>query len=57
MTTQITGIICLVLPRDFLGIDLWGLDVKDIGSDIMVVSLVLAVISGFQYTVAFWKRI
>ena len=57
MTTQITGIICLILPRDFLGIDLWGLDVKDIGSDIMVVSLVLAVISGFQYTVAFWKRI
>lgn len=56
-TTQITGIICLLLPRDFLGIDLWGLDIKDIGIDAILVSLVLAVVSGIQYTVAFWKKV
>jgi CDP-diacylglycerol---glycerol-3-phosphate 3-phosphatidyltransferase len=55
--TQITGIICLLLPRDFLGIDLWGLDIKDIGADAIYISLILAVVSGVQYTVAFWKKI
>jgi CDP-diacylglycerol--glycerol-3-phosphate 3-phosphatidyltransferase len=55
--TQITGIICLLLPRDFLGIDLWGLDIKDIGTDAIYISLVLAVVSGVQYTIAFWKKI
>lgn len=55
--TQITGIICLLLPRDFLGIDLWGLDIKDIGTDAIYISLVLAFVSGVQYTIAFWKKI
>lgn len=56
-TAQIAGIICLILPGDFLGINFWGMDLNDIGADVIAVSLVLAVISGIQYTVLFWKRL
>lgn len=49
---QIAAILCLILAEDMFGIDLY-----DIGLVLMWVALVLSIVSGVQYTVAFWKKI
>jgi len=47
---QITGVILLILW------DSTGVDFSDVGSVIIWIALVMAVISGINYTVSFWKR-
>lgn len=49
---QITAILCLIVDMSFLGIDLY-----DIGTLLIWVAVVLSIVSGFKYTVSFWKRI
>lgn len=50
--SQIAAIICLMLGRDnFLGIDLF-----DLGTVLIWISVVLAVVSGVQYKVMFWRK-
>ncbi|MBF0342980.1 MAG: CDP-diacylglycerol--glycerol-3-phosphate 3-phosphatidyltransferase [Nitrospirae bacterium] len=49
---QITGILCLILEDTLFGINLYG-----IGLVMVWISVVLAVVSGVQYTVFFWKKI
>ncbi len=50
--TQISGIICLILQDALFGIDL-----HYPGIILILLSIVLAVISGIQYTVLFWKSL
>lgn len=49
---QITAILCLIID-----INLFGLDLYDIGTVLIWVAVVLSIVSGFKYTVSFWKRI
>ncbi len=49
---QITAILCLIIDMS-----LFGLDLYDIGTVLIWVAVVLSIISGFKYTVSFWKRI
>lgn len=49
---QITAILCLIID-----ISLFGLDLYDIGTVLIWVAVVLSIVSGFKYTVSFWKRI
>ena len=52
---QITAILCLILVGtifDHLPIDLY-----DIGHVTIAIAVVLAVVSGVQYTLAFWRKI
>ena len=51
-TTQMTSIILLLLPGGIGNIDFY-----DAGLILMYVALILALISGIKYTVAFWKHI
>ncbi|KJU82340.1 CDP-diacylglycerol--glycerol-3-phosphate 3-phosphatidyltransferase [Candidatus Magnetobacterium bavaricum] len=51
-TAQITGILCLILGDTLFGINLYG-----IGLGAIWISVVLAMVSGVQYTVIFWKKI
>ncbi|MEC4684808.1 MAG: CDP-diacylglycerol--glycerol-3-phosphate 3-phosphatidyltransferase [Nitrospirota bacterium] len=51
-TAQIIAILCLVLKDSLFGINLYAPGVV-----LIWVSLVLAVFSGFQYTVSFWKAV
>lgn len=48
---QIAAIICLILSRDLMGIDLF-----DAGTALIWISIVLSVASGTKYLVAFWKK-
>ncbi len=48
---QMTSIVLLLLPYSFGFVDLY-----DIGLVLMYVALVLAVVSGVNYTIAFWRR-
>jgi CDP-diacylglycerol--glycerol-3-phosphate 3-phosphatidyltransferase len=50
--TQMVAILCLILMGSLFDIDLY-----DIGIVLIWVALVLAVVSGVQYTISFWKRI
>ncbi len=49
---QITAILCLIMDMS-----LFGLDLYDIGTVLIWVAVVLSIVSGFKYTVSFWKRI
>ncbi len=49
---QIAAIFCLILMGSIFGVDLY-----DIGLVLIWISLVLAVISGVNYTLSFWRRI
>jgi CDP-diacylglycerol--glycerol-3-phosphate 3-phosphatidyltransferase len=51
-TTQIVAILCLILMRNILNIDLF-----DVGLVLIWIALVLSVFSGVQYTVSFWRRV
>lgn len=50
--SQIAAILCLIISSNIFGIDLY-----DVGTVLIWVALVLAIASGIQYTVSFWKRI
>jgi CDP-diacylglycerol--glycerol-3-phosphate 3-phosphatidyltransferase len=52
---QITGILCLILMSTIF--DHLPFDLYDIGLTFIWIALFLSVISGIQYTLAFWKRI
>jgi len=52
---QITGILCIILMNTFF--DHLPFDLFDIGQVFIWLSLVLSVVSGVQYTVAFWRRV
>jgi len=51
-TSQITAILCLILGNSFSHINLNGA-----GIILIWISLILAVISGIQYTVSFWRKL
>jgi CDP-diacylglycerol--glycerol-3-phosphate 3-phosphatidyltransferase len=51
-TTQLVAIICLILMGSINDIDLY-----DIGIVLIWIALALAVISGIQYTLSFWRKI
>jgi phosphatidylglycerophosphate synthase len=51
-TAQISAILCLILTGNFLIVDLY-----DVGIVLIWVALVLAVVSGVKYTLAFWRTI
>lgn len=50
--TQMIAILCLILMGSIFDIDLY-----DIGIILIWIALVLAVVSGVQYTLSFWRRI
>jgi len=52
---QITAILCLILVGSF--IDNLPIDLYDIGLVFIWIALVLAVLSGVQYTLSFWRKI
>ncbi|HET6516029.1 MAG TPA: CDP-diacylglycerol--glycerol-3-phosphate 3-phosphatidyltransferase [Thermodesulfovibrionales bacterium] len=49
---QITAILCLILD-----VNVFGFDLYDAGIIAIWIALILSVVSGFQYTLSFWKRI
>jgi CDP-diacylglycerol--glycerol-3-phosphate 3-phosphatidyltransferase len=51
-TAQIAAIFCLILGDSIFNINLYGL-----GTTLIWIALILAVISGVQYTVSFWRRL
>jgi CDP-diacylglycerol--glycerol-3-phosphate 3-phosphatidyltransferase len=51
-TAQISAILCLILMGNFLFVDLY-----DVGIVLIWIALVLAVVSGVKYTLAFWRTI
>lgn len=51
-STEIIAILCLILGDSIFNINLYGA-----GRVIILIALVLAVVSGVQYTVSFWKKI
>ncbi len=51
-TAQIIAILCLILTGNFLIVDLY-----DVGIVLIWAALVLAVVSGMKYTLAFWRTI
>jgi CDP-diacylglycerol--glycerol-3-phosphate 3-phosphatidyltransferase len=51
-TAQITAILCLILMGSIFQIDLY-----DVGIVFIWIALVLSIISGVQYTLAFWRNI
>ena len=50
--SQITAILCLIISMNIFGIDLY-----DVGIVFIWIAMVLSTISGVQYTVSFWKKI
>ncbi len=50
--TQILGIICIIVQDALFGINLYSL-----GLILIWLSVILAVMSGIQYTIAFWRKI
>lgn len=55
--TQIAAIICLVLSGPLAPFEIPGIDLYDAGTALIWISLVLSLISGVQYTTAFWRKI
>ena len=51
-TAQMASIVLLLLPGGIGNVDFY-----DVGLILMYVALVLAITSGIQYTISFWKRI
>ncbi len=51
-SAQIAAIICLILMGNFFIVDLY-----DVGLVLIWVALVLAVVSGVKYTLAFWRTV
>ncbi len=52
-TTQMGAIVCLIVGwREVLGLDLFA-----VGTALLWISIVLAVVSGVQYMVLFWRQI
>jgi len=51
-TLQITSILCLILTGNSFVVDLY-----DVGIVLIWVALVLAVVSGVQYTLSFWRTL
>jgi CDP-diacylglycerol--glycerol-3-phosphate 3-phosphatidyltransferase len=51
-TLQIIAVLCLILMRSIMEIDLY-----DIGIVLMKIALLLSIISGIQYTISFGKKI
>jgi CDP-diacylglycerol--glycerol-3-phosphate 3-phosphatidyltransferase len=54
-TAQIIGILCLILVGTVF--DLLPIDLFDIGSVFIGIAVVLSIVSGVQYTLAFWRKI
>lgn len=52
---QITGILCIILMSTIF--DHLPFDLYDIGLVSIWMALILSVVSGIQYTVAFWRKI
>jgi len=50
--TQMFAILCLILTGSIFDFDLY-----DIGIILIWIALVLAVVSGIQYSISFWKKI
>lgn len=51
-TAQITAILFLIADMEIFGVDLY-----DIGTVLIWIAMVLAVVSGVRYTISFWKKI
>ena len=51
---QITGVLCLILVGT--PIDRFPFDLYDVGLVSLWIAVVLAVVSGVQYSIAFWKK-
>ncbi len=50
--SQITAILCLII-----GMNIFGIDLYDVGIVFIWIALVLSIVSGVQYTVSFWKKL
>ncbi len=50
--SQLTAILCLIISMNVFGIDLY-----DVGIVLIWVALILSIISGVQYTISFWKKV
>ena len=50
--SQITAILCLII-----GMNIFGVDLYDVGIVFIWIALILSIISGVQYTVSFWKKV
>jgi CDP-diacylglycerol--glycerol-3-phosphate 3-phosphatidyltransferase len=50
--SQITSILCLIISMNIFGIDLY-----DVGTVFIWIAMLLSIISGVQYTVSFWKKV
>lgn len=50
--SQITAILCLIISMNIFGVDLY-----DVGIVFIWIAMVLSIISGVQYTVSFWKKL
>ncbi|MDP2167390.1 MAG: CDP-diacylglycerol--glycerol-3-phosphate 3-phosphatidyltransferase [Thermodesulfovibrionales bacterium] len=55
-TAQIAAIICLILGRSITPLTEFGIDLFDIGTVLIWAAVVLAIVSGVQYTLAFWRK-
>lgn len=51
-SSQIIAILCLVVS-----VDIYGVDLYDVGTVFIWIALGLSIASGVQYTVSFWKKI
>ncbi len=50
--SQIAAILCLII-----GMNIFGVDLYDLGIVFIWIALVLSIVSGVQYTVSFWKKV
>jgi len=50
--SQIAAILCLIISMNIFGVDLY-----DVGIVFIWIALVLSIVSGVQYTVSFWKKV
>lgn len=50
--SQITAILCLIV-----GMNIFGVDLYDVGIVFIWIALILSIVSGVQYTVSFWKKV
>ncbi len=50
--SQIAAILCLIISMNVFGIDLY-----DVGVVLIWIALVLSILSGVQYTISFWKKV
>lgn len=50
--SQIAAILCLIIDASISGIDLY-----DLGTVLIWISLILSIVSGVKYTLLFWKKI